>query len=229
MVSTECPSVSSVIAVIFTLRILIPGYIILLLFGDLFDLGIEKLDGLEKIFVGFIIGFIVYLLGLGYYAKIYFPFVKNTLNILADKIKELSKNGEGKEINIDRKTVDAFHSLFWLELDVSTRDDLRFYYSFYLFDIYISTTLFIYCFVRFIYLGFLQHGNLMNYMLTDYKILSLCTIIALFLYRDAILSLKSYHNYFVRLIDKKTNVAIEIISYIKEKGTSFIATPPPFA
>ncbi len=113
MVSTEGPSVSSVIAVIFiTLRILIPGYIILLLFGDLFDLGIEKLDGLEKIFVEFIIGFIVYLLGLGYYAKIYFPFVKNTLNILADKIKELSKNGEGKEINIDRKTVDAFHSLF---------------------------------------------------------------------------------------------------------------------
>ncbi len=69
----------------------------------------------------------------------------------------------------------------------------------------------------------------MNYVLTDYKILSLCTIIALFLYRDAILSLKSYYNYFVRLIDKKTNVAIEIISYIKGKGTSFIATPLPFA
>lgn len=214
--------VSSVLAIIFLLRIIIPGFLICFLFGHLlFPTDWKALSGIEQSFVGLFGGLVAYFTGLGYYAKVYFPWIKRGIHPLCRKVQQLINENRINDFHVTNKNLDAFHSMFWLGLSNTVRDDLRFYYSYYLFEVYISIILIAYIPIRLAYQG--EVG------ICDLKWFLPLAAVAAFLYRKAAHSLRLYFHYFVLLVSKEQGRATEVVKELAEQGAESIPGPRPFA
>jgi hypothetical protein len=214
--------VSSILAVIFLLRIIIPGFMTCFLFARLFfPAEWSSLSGVEQSAVSLFVGLVTYFTGLGYYTKVYFPWIKRGMAPLRTSVEALIKEKEIMTFQVNNKNLDAFHSMFWLGLDNTIRDDLRFYYSYYLFEAYISVILILYILARLAARGIPEPCEL--------KWLLPLTAVATFLYWKASQSLRLYFIYFVSLVSKDSQRATSVIQALAERGPEQIPGPRPFA
>lgn len=202
----------------FALRLFVPGFTISYLYVRPFLPQIWGSTGsLSKVGITLIIGFIFYLIGIGYYAKHYFPTYSCSWKPLFEFLEELIGDMNGVDennIEINKDFIYRFHTLFWLDLERSQQQDLRFYYSFYLFSVFLFSIFLIYAPFRIvgIYLGLIEYTGIYSELTISISLFALC----LFLYFDGRRSLKSYHNYFTYLGRKKEDQSKKIIELMIE-------------
>lgn len=214
----------------FFLRLFVPGTaIVYLYFQAIFpDLWANTVL-VSRIGFVLIVGFIFYLIGVGYYAKMYFPGYDSTHDPVRNFIKDIFKELTDEEkvpAHIDKEYMYEFHTLFWLNLNKEEQENLRFYYSFYLFNISLTTIIVPYVPFRILMI----RTGLIEPMcpIQEAVFFGILGLSSIFLYYDGRRSLRQYHVYFTYLGRQQRRDAKEAIIMVND-GVYDDLSVSPFA